>query len=147
MSNILSNDSPVALHLELSDIATAKEVMHKAASELKDGELKSMIRSDLEILGVDQLGDNSVTILARIKTKPNDRWTVERAFREKVKTAFDKAGVSIPFPQQTLSFLNAPADGVDISLGAEKDDKPAETKSSKDQPKDKADGEPGNKAD
>ena len=58
--------------------------------------------SSLEMLGVEQLGDNSVVIRCRFKLRPMTQWAVRRGFLAAVKQRFDELGISIPFPQRTL---------------------------------------------
>jgi small conductance mechanosensitive channel len=53
------------------------------------------------VAGVEQITGNTVTIRVFAKTEPNEQWGVQREIRERVKTAFDRAGVRAPqvFPQ------------------------------------------------
>lgn len=74
----------------------------------------------IEILGVDQFGDSAVVIKARIKTKPIKQWFVGREFNRRMKHAFDRAGIEIPFPHRTVYFRNetpSPVGG-DVRAGA-----------------------------
>lgn len=61
---------------------------------------------DPEVLGVDSFGQNSMTLLLQIRTEPLRQWAVARELRRRLKHAFDKAGISIPFPQQLVQFEN-----------------------------------------
>ncbi len=65
-------------------------------------EYKNNIFEPLEILGVDELGDSSVVIKARYKTRPRFQWAVGRGFNKFYKEKFDAAGIEIPFPQRTV---------------------------------------------
>jgi small-conductance mechanosensitive channel len=53
------------------------------------------------VAGVEQITGNTVTIRVFAKTEPNEQWGVQREIRERVKVAFDRAGVRAPqiFPQ------------------------------------------------
>lgn len=51
---------------------------------------------------VDSLGDSSVNIRVRALVSNDDYWDVYLTKLELVKKAFDKAGVSIPFPQRDV---------------------------------------------
>jgi small conductance mechanosensitive channel len=62
----------------------------------------SLIQQPIEILGVDQFADSAVIIKARTKTNPHDKWTVGREFNRRIKQAFDKQGIEIPFPHRTV---------------------------------------------
>lgn len=57
-----------------------------------------------EIFGVDKLDDSAVIIQGRIKTKPIRQWEVGREYLRRIKMAFDKHKIEMPFPQRTLSF-------------------------------------------
>lgn len=49
-------------------------------------------------------GDSSVDFMARGWVKAGDLWPVTWDMNEKVKAAFDEAGVTIPFPQRDVHF-------------------------------------------
>lgn len=81
------------------------EVIKEVAKKLEtDDEFGSLIIEPIEIFGVDKLGDSSVIIKGRIKTKPIRQWGVGREFLRRVKIAFDEQGIEIPFPHRTLYF-------------------------------------------
>jgi len=63
---------------------------------------KSIILEKPTILGVNSLDDSAVTIKMIIKTAPLKQWEVAREFRRRVKNEFDRLGVEIPFPHQTV---------------------------------------------
>ena len=48
------------------------------------------------------LGDSSVNLRARIKTKPGMQWAIGRAYTAEIKREFDAAGIEIPFPHREL---------------------------------------------
>lgn len=68
----------------------------------KDPYFGKLILDDLEMLGVEDLGDSQVTIRFRIKTLPIKQWEVAREFRKRLKTRFDELGIEIPFPHRTI---------------------------------------------
>jgi len=51
---------------------------------------------------VDDLGDNSVDIVARIWTPTSEWYTVKRELLWNIKVAIESAGIQIPFPQRVL---------------------------------------------
>jgi small conductance mechanosensitive channel len=78
-------------------------VMQRVAAELRTDEtLGPDITDDLEVFGVDAFGDSAVVIKARMKTKPIRQWAVGREYRRRLKYAFDREGIEIPFPHRTL---------------------------------------------
>ncbi len=86
-----------------SDLDDAMEVIRDAAAELRQSEeIGPKILEDVEILGVEMLGDSGVTIRTFIKTQPLEQWTVSRHFRREVKRGFDARGIEIPFPHRKL---------------------------------------------
>jgi len=60
-----------------------------------------------QVLGVEQFSDRGLMIRVWIKTQPLKQWEVAREYRRRVKIAFDKAGIDIPVPQQSV-WLNEP---------------------------------------
>lgn len=48
------------------------------------------------------LGDNSVNLTIRMWAKSSDYWGVFFTVQEQMKEAFDREGISIPFPQRTV---------------------------------------------
>ena len=79
--------------------------------------LKSVIAENIEIIKgqagrepfivVGELADSSVNFTVRVWVKAPDYWGVNFAMIENVKKAFDKAGISIPFPQQDVHMHQA----------------------------------------
>ena len=67
----------------------------------KDPIFKRVIIEPIEVLGVDKLGDSSITIRSRMRTRPGKQWDVKRMFLLKLKQRFDKEKIEIPFPTVT----------------------------------------------
>lgn len=74
-----------------------------------DGEAQwqDQILEPPQVLGVEQFSDRGLMIRVWIKTQPLKQWDVAREYRRRVKIAFDKAGIDIPLPQQSV-WLNEP---------------------------------------
>lgn len=53
-------------------------------------------------VAVANLGDSSVDLLVRSWVKTEDYWTTKWALTQQIKEAFDKEGISIPFPQRDV---------------------------------------------
>lgn len=95
------------------DIDHVYTVMRETAAELRaDPEFAPRVIEDLEIAGVDQWGDSAVVIKSRIKTIALEQWTVRREYLRRLKQAFDRNGIEIPFPQRTVHTMPAPKAGV-----------------------------------
>jgi small conductance mechanosensitive channel len=83
------------------DIKKAKEVLISLL-EADDRVLKEpAFRVD-----VSNLGDSSVDFNVRPWVVTADYWNVYWDFQERVKLAFDKEGISIPFPQRDVHMYN-----------------------------------------
>jgi small conductance mechanosensitive channel len=68
----------------------------------KDPQYAADILEPIEILGLDKFADSAMMIQARTKTTPSQQWRVGREFNRRLKTAFDKHHIEIPFPHITL---------------------------------------------
>lgn len=81
-----------------SDLKKAKEILYGLFEEhpliIKDQDL---------IVFVDQLGESSITIGARGWVETGNYWSVKWELTEKVKLAFDEAGIEIPFRQMDVN--------------------------------------------
>lgn len=86
-----------------SDIDAAMSVMRCVGASMRlDPEQGKRILGDLEIAGVERWADSAVVIRARFKVVPLEQWNVRREMLLRLKQAFDRAGVEIPFPQVVL---------------------------------------------
>jgi small-conductance mechanosensitive channel len=81
------------------------EVIKEVAAEMRrDPAINQDILSDLQILGLIELGDSAVVVRTRFKTTPFRRWFLERDFRRRLKNRFDELGIEIPYPHSTVYF-------------------------------------------
>jgi len=89
------------------DVDHVIETLEKVGAELKkDKDFKSKINGEIEVFGLDKFEDSAIIIKGRIPTIHKQQWMVKREFNRRVKIAFDKNGIEIPFPQTTISYLN-----------------------------------------
>jgi len=79
-------------------IAVLKEI---AAQLMQEADYQSVILAPLDVLGVDQLGDNAVVIKARFKTLPGKQWLVGREMNRRIKKRVDDVEIERAFPTQT----------------------------------------------
>ncbi len=70
----------------------------------KDESFAEKLAGDLEVLGVNDLGDSSVTIRTRVRTQAGYQWGVRREYLRQIKLRFDEVGIEIPFPHMTVYF-------------------------------------------
>jgi small conductance mechanosensitive channel len=85
------------------DTDRVTEVLREVGADLRaDAAFSPSILAPLEVLGVDAFEDSQVTIKARIKTVPLKQWEVGRELRRRIKRAFDRASIEIPFPHLSV---------------------------------------------
>lgn len=90
------------------DIERVSQVMKETATAFRsEPDWADKILDDLEIAGVDQWADSAVVIKCRLKTVAQEQWAVRRAFLGRLKNAFDRAGIEIPYPHRTVYTLPA----------------------------------------
>lgn len=86
-----------------ADLEKVIAVVNQAGEELAGDPLwREMIIQAPRFLRVDDFGDSAVMIKILGETKPLKQWDVAGEFRKRLKIAFDKAGIEIPFPQMVI---------------------------------------------
>jgi small-conductance mechanosensitive channel len=85
------------------DTDEVAETLRGIAAEMRqDPRWRPVIRDDLDVMGVDRLGDSGVVMRVRLKTEPSQRWAVAREMNRRIKRRFDELGIEIPYPHQKL---------------------------------------------
>ena len=93
-------DVPVAYG---EDIARVRTVLQQVAEEMwTDADLGHVVLEPPEVWGVEALSPDAVLVRVVVKTAPLEQWRVARELRQRVKAAFDQAGVEVPPPQHTV---------------------------------------------
>ena len=82
------------------NIDQAIEVLNKVCDEIKLS--NKNILDGPTTLGVTNLGDSEVSITIVAKTTPMEQWAVEREIRKKVKEAFDRENIEIPYQRMVI---------------------------------------------
>jgi moderate conductance mechanosensitive channel len=107
-----------------SDLDHALSVIqHVAQSMSHDADWQEIILDDPQVLGVENLSETGATVRLWIKTQPLRQWDVAREYRRRLKLAFDRAGISIGIPQQSLWLSNADGDSSRPTQALERFDK------------------------
>ncbi len=78
-----------------TDIGTAKQVLLDTVSSNP----LSLDKPDEPYIRVSEQSDSSIVLLLRVWVKTSDYWELRYGLLSEVKEAFDREGVSIPFPQ------------------------------------------------
>jgi len=79
------------------DIKKAKGIMEQI---IKDDD--RILSDPAATVAVSELADSSVNFVVRPWVKTDDYWDVYFDLTEKIKTTFDKEGITIPYPQQDV---------------------------------------------
>jgi small conductance mechanosensitive channel len=83
-----------------TDLDHAESVIASTAEELAAGD-PDVIEAP-EVWGVERLGAHGISIRLVVKTRPSEQFRLSRELRRRIKAAFDREGIEIPFPQQTV---------------------------------------------
>ena len=87
-----------------TDLRHAQDVMKRVAvglwedEEYTDGD----IIEEPQVVGVQNLGIDGITLRLVAKTDPSEQWAVARELRIRLKEAFDAENIEMPFPQRTV---------------------------------------------
>ena len=102
-SNKSKSFAKINLKLGISYNANLEEVIkviNRIGKEMiEDPEWKDKINKAPEFIRVDDFADSAVIIKIDGETKPSEQWAVTGELRKRIKLAFDKEGIEIPFPQ------------------------------------------------
>jgi len=79
------------------DFRQAKAILEKLVAEDE-----RILKDPAPTIGLSELGDSSVNFVVRPWVNSADYWAVMWDMNEKVKTEFDAAGISIPYPQMDV---------------------------------------------
>ncbi|MGE2736050.1 mechanosensitive ion channel family protein [Mycolicibacterium vaccae] len=88
---------PVALS---ADVGRAEDVAVEAAEQAiaSDSALAAKVIGEPEMLGVQELLPDQITLRMTVKTRPNAQWSVQRRLRREILRAYDENGIELPYP-------------------------------------------------
>ncbi|MFH1745055.1 MAG: mechanosensitive ion channel family protein [bacterium] len=105
-SNLSKDFARVNLNIGISYDANLEQVIsvvNRVGDELaKDPKWKEHILKSPQFLRVDDFADSTIIIKILGETKPLKQWDVTGELRKRLKIAFDKEGIEIPFPQRVI---------------------------------------------
>lgn len=87
-------DIPISYETKIDKV---EKILMVTAATIKE-KIPSLV-SEIELLGVQELGDSSVVFRLIGKCKPAKHFEVERQMKKEFKNALDKNGIKIPYPQ------------------------------------------------
>ncbi|MDJ0925811.1 MAG: mechanosensitive ion channel family protein [Acidimicrobiia bacterium] len=86
-----------------TDIELASRVIKEVADEVwHEHVANATIIEEPEIWGVEMFGESSIAIRLVCKVEPGEQWATSRLIRGRVKAAFEREGIEIPFPQRVI---------------------------------------------
>ena len=117
VSNLSKSFSRVNLNIGVSyqaDLEHVIAVVNKVGADLAlDEEWKDKIIKPPQFLRVDDFGESAVVIKILGETKPIEQWGVAGELRKRLKIAFDKEDIEIPFPQRVIHQSTGPKNDTD----------------------------------
>jgi small conductance mechanosensitive channel len=110
-SNLTKGYSRVNLNISVGyneDLDRAIAVINRVGKELaEDPAWSAQILKPPQVLRVDNLGDSGIDIKVTGDTKPIQQWAIMGELRLRIKKAFDREGIEIPWPHTKVYFGNA----------------------------------------
>jgi moderate conductance mechanosensitive channel len=94
------------------DVDRILEVIRDEAAQFSTDPVWGLqLDGPVEVLGVEELRDNSVVIRTLLKTQPGSQWSVAREFRRRLKKRFDRETIETPFQQRRVHVTIKGANG------------------------------------
>ena len=86
-----------------TDLDEVEILINKVGSEMAKTEpWDKLIYEPPQMLRVENFADSAIILKITGKTAPMKQWDVTGELRKRLKKAFDKAGIEIPFPQRVM---------------------------------------------
>jgi small-conductance mechanosensitive channel len=93
-------DMGVAYNTDLEHVI---RVINKTGNELAEDPLyREFILKPPQFLRVNDFADSAIIVKILGETKPLKQWEITGELRKRLKVAFDKEGIEIPFPQRVI---------------------------------------------
>lgn len=93
-----------------TDVRHASDVIAGVAEQMRnEPDHAASFLAEPELMGVETLGPDAVTIRLRCTTPPGAQWALGRELRTRIKEALEREGIEIPFPQRSVWIRTDPA--------------------------------------
>ncbi|NYH79689.1 small conductance mechanosensitive channel [Actinopolyspora biskrensis] len=93
-------DLPIA---HSSDVRRAQEVAEAVSGTAAQCEpLSKDVLAKPEMLGINQITSDTITLRLTAKVRPGQQWAVQRLLRAEIKRAYDEADIKPPYPAGRL---------------------------------------------
>lgn len=113
-SNYSRHFARVNLDISVSygtDLDFAIEVINRVCQKMsEEEEWKNILRTVPKVIRVNNLGDSGIDLKVVGEVKPLEQWNVMGQLRLRIKKAFDKENIEIPWPHTKVYFGNKPGD-------------------------------------
>ncbi|MBU1979103.1 MAG: mechanosensitive ion channel family protein [Gammaproteobacteria bacterium] len=85
------------------DMDEVMDVMRQVGAGMREDEtFGGKMMEPMEMAGVDRWDDSAVILRCRFKVLPLEQWGVRREYLRRLKQAFDRHGIEIPYPHLTV---------------------------------------------
>ncbi len=119
-SNMTRGWSRVNLNVNVGydqDLDKARATLDRVGAELAaDPEWSPFILEPPRVLRVDAFEPSSIALKVLATTRPMKQWDVAGELRRRIKAAFDKEGIEIPYQRQVIMVRNGERDGAGVGL-------------------------------
>lgn len=106
VANLTKDFSRVNINLGVAYSSKLEEVIRvineTGLQMAQEDAWKEKIISPIQFVRVDDFADSAIMVKVLGDTKVLMQWEVAGEFRKRIKMAFDKAGIEIPFPQRVV---------------------------------------------
>lgn len=86
-----------------TDLDLAIATLERTATEVtSQGEISESVLEPPVVTGVEQLGNDGITLRITVKTAAGSQWALQRLLRKAIKENFEAEGIEIPFPQRDV---------------------------------------------
>lgn len=109
VTNMTQGWARVVMHLGVAygtDIDLVESVVNEVGAHMyAQDEWRDKLTEKPTFVGVTAFGESEITIRAWCKTTTFQNWSVERELNIRLKRAFEKANIEIPFPKRDINLV------------------------------------------